>query len=70
MNREWLQALSRRSNGWPHCGAVARTSACAGCKPAAAATYPGIDLTIMHVQVLLDHLGFGPGVIDGKRGHR
>ena len=22
----------------------------------------------MHVQVLLDHLGFGPGVIDGKKG--
>jgi lipoprotein-anchoring transpeptidase ErfK/SrfK len=29
---------------------------------------PGIDLTIMHVQVLLDHLGFGPGVIDGRKG--
>ncbi len=26
------------------------------------------DLTVMHVQVLLDHLGFGPGVIDGKGG--
>ena len=37
-------------------------------KPAAAASYPGIDLTILHVQVLLDHLGFGPGVIDGKKG--
>ncbi len=30
--------------------------------------YPGIDLTIMHVQVILDHLGFGPGVIDGRKG--
>lgn len=33
-----------------------------------ASPYPGIDLTIMHVQVLLDHLGFGPGVIDGRMG--
>jgi lipoprotein-anchoring transpeptidase ErfK/SrfK len=38
--------------------------------PAAAANQPapGVDMTVMHVQVLLDHLGFGPGVIDGKGG--
>ncbi|HEV2568374.1 L,D-transpeptidase family protein [Sphingomonas sp.] len=29
---------------------------------------PGIDRTIMHVQVILDRLGFSPGVIDGKEG--
>ncbi len=34
----------------------------------AASPYPGIDLTVMHVQVILDHLGFGPGVIDGRGG--
>lgn len=28
----------------------------------------GIDRTVMHVQVILDHLGFSPGVIDGKGG--
>ncbi|HEX8446648.1 MAG TPA: L,D-transpeptidase family protein [Sphingomonas sp.] len=27
-----------------------------------------IDATVLHVQVLLDHLGFGPGVIDGRGG--
>jgi len=34
----------------------------------AAAPKPAIDLTVLHVQVLLDRLGFGPGVIDGKGG--
>lgn len=29
---------------------------------------PGVDLNILHVQVLLDRLGFAPGVIDGKAG--
>lgn len=33
-----------------------------------AAPKPAFDLTVLHVQVLLDHLGFGPGVIDGKGG--
>jgi lipoprotein-anchoring transpeptidase ErfK/SrfK len=36
--------------------------------PAAAPAPTPPDLTILHVQVLLDHLGFGPGVIDGKGG--
>lgn len=27
-----------------------------------------VDLSILHVQVVLDHLGFAPGVLDGKRG--
>ncbi len=43
------------------------------CVPVAAATAqapapPALDLTILHVQVLLDRLGFTPGVIDGKDG--
>ena len=29
---------------------------------------PSVDLNILHVQVLLDRLGFAPGVVDGKAG--
>ena len=29
---------------------------------------PSIDRNVLHVQVILDKLGFGPGVIDGKGG--
>ena len=27
-----------------------------------------IDRNVLHVQVILDHLGFGPGVLDGRGG--
>jgi lipoprotein-anchoring transpeptidase ErfK/SrfK len=40
--------------------------------PALAQTAPAkpvpIDRNILHVQVILDHLGFGPGVLDGRGG--
>jgi lipoprotein-anchoring transpeptidase ErfK/SrfK len=36
--------------------------------PAAKPAQAAPDITIIHVQVLLDRLGFGPGVIDGKGG--
>lgn len=29
---------------------------------------PAIDITVLHAQVILDHLGFSPGVLDGQRG--
>jgi lipoprotein-anchoring transpeptidase ErfK/SrfK len=32
------------------------------------AATPPIDRTILHAQVILDHLGFSPGVIDGRQG--
>lgn len=35
-----------------------------GTKTAAA----GLDRSILHVQVILDHLGFSPGVLDGRAG--
>lgn len=31
-------------------------------------TTPTVDRSILHVQVILDKLGFGPGVLDGKGG--
>ena len=34
----------------------------------AAAPKPAIDRQILHVQVILDKLGFSPGVLDGKGG--
>ena len=39
----------------------------ASAKPAMPATVT-VDRTILHVQVILDHLGFSPGVLDGKPG--
>ena len=37
-------------------------------QPKAQSEPAGIDRTIMHVQVILDRVGFSPGVIDGKEG--
>ena len=36
--------------------------------PPAAGQQQGIDMGVLHVQVILDHLGFSPGVLDGRRG--
>ncbi|RYY25138.1 MAG: murein L,D-transpeptidase [Sphingomonadales bacterium] len=35
----------------------------AGTKPR-----PPIDYTVLHAQVILDHLGFSPGILDGREG--
>lgn len=37
-------------------------------QPAPQPERPAVDLTILHVQVILDRIGFSPGVIDGKEG--
>jgi lipoprotein-anchoring transpeptidase ErfK/SrfK len=47
--------------------------ACASLAPAASAqgaakARPPIDYTILHAQVILDHLGFSPGILDGREG--
>ncbi len=40
-----------------------------GTKPTSASTAPAaLDRSILHVQVILDHLGFSPGVLDGRQG--
>ena len=33
-----------------------------------AAAKPGLDASVLHVQVILEKLGFGPGVLDGRSG--
>ena len=45
---------------------IAGSMAAAQAPPSAAPQ--GIDMGVLHVQVILDHLGFSPGVLDGKRG--
>lgn len=56
---------------------VTKVSVLAACvlgaaSPALAQTAPAkpvpIDRNVLHVQVILDHLGFGPGVLDGRGG--
>ena len=36
--------------------------------PAPPAAKPAVDQDLLHVQVILDHLGFSPGMLDGKPG--
>src|SRR4051812_13380448 len=40
----------------------------AGAQGTKAAAAQGIDRDILHAQVILDHLGFSPGVLDGRPG--
>lgn len=51
-------------------GLVSADRAAADTPPAVASTPAAakIDITTLHAQVILDHLGFSPGVLDGKPG--
>ena len=57
---------------WQHIAAFVTVSAFGGTVgPLPAQTPPkqtAPDRSILHVQVILDHLGFGPGVMDGREG--
>ena len=46
---------------------AAQTAAAVGQTPTPAAQTK-LDLSILHAQVILDHLGFSPGVLDGREG--
>lgn len=56
----WKTRIAAATLGLVAVPAVAQTST----PPAR----PPIDRTILHVQVILDHLGFGPGILDGRGG--
>ncbi|MHA6722815.1 L,D-transpeptidase family protein [Sphingomonas sp. RS2018] len=47
---------------------AALTATAALAQPAAAPAVTPLDPSVMHVQVILDKLGFGPGVLDGRGG--
>jgi lipoprotein-anchoring transpeptidase ErfK/SrfK len=52
---------------------IAACLACVSVGPVAAgqtgtSSKPPIDWTILHAQVILDHLGFSPGILDGREG--
>ncbi|OYY90209.1 MAG: hypothetical protein B7Y45_09045 [Sphingomonas sp. 28-66-16] len=49
-------------------GPIAASAAPSNPSDANAAATPAIDVTILHAQVILDHLGFSPGVLDGRPG--
>ena len=53
--------------GFGRCGARAIAGAGAGASAGRPTASP-IDRNILHVQVILDKLGFGPGVLDGRGG--
>ncbi|ATY31298.1 hypothetical protein CVN68_04320 [Sphingomonas psychrotolerans] len=48
--------------------AIAIAPLAAAPEPAAPKGKPPIDWTIMHAQVILDSLGFSPGIVDGRDG--
>jgi lipoprotein-anchoring transpeptidase ErfK/SrfK len=41
---------------------------CLGAAATPGTKAPTVNLPVLHVQVILDHLGFAPGILDGKRG--
>ncbi|WP_375422217.1 L,D-transpeptidase [uncultured Sphingomonas sp.] len=55
---------------WKSIIGTAAMAVSAGAVPAQApkVVIPPVDRSILHVQVILDHLGFGPGVLDGRGG--
>jgi lipoprotein-anchoring transpeptidase ErfK/SrfK len=47
---------------------LAIATACLAGTTVNAAPVPAGDMKVLHVQVLLDRLGFGPGILDGREG--
>lgn len=57
----------RKFLGFAACLACASVGPMAAGQAGTSAT-PPIDRTILHAQVILDHLGFSPGILDGREG--
>src|ERR1700761_2846611 len=70
--RIWLLVVSVGLSGAATTAVPAKPAAppvaAAKPKPAPAPADQKPDLKLMQVQVILDHLGFSPGVVDGKAG--
>jgi lipoprotein-anchoring transpeptidase ErfK/SrfK len=49
-------------------GLVLVTLCPAGAVAQGTSARPPIDMTVLHAQVILDHLGFAPGILDGRPG--
>ena len=61
------ESSAPESNAPEPANGAAPANASAAAQPAAM-NLPEVDRTILHVQVILDRLGFSPGVIDGQEG--
>jgi lipoprotein-anchoring transpeptidase ErfK/SrfK len=66
MMRQELESV-RKSMVLAICLAAA-SSGPAYAQPSGTSAKPPVDINILHVQVILDHLGFSPGILDGRGG--
>lgn len=57
----------RKFLGLAICLAIGSAGA-AFAQPVGTSAKPPVDLNILHAQVILDHLGFSPGILDGREG--
>ncbi|RSU18115.1 murein L,D-transpeptidase [Sphingomonas koreensis] len=72
----WRACVNRVLAGWAGLAILGsgialaqnQVPSAAPAKPPASAEAPGLNRDILHVQVILDQLGFSPGILDGREG--